>query len=239
MTSLKAPEQKGMVRRSSRSEFFGSGELYRPEWSASSRNKVQNEKIWKLMCQYQAVDITSIQTSIVKHVEYTLAKNRFNFQSKHCYLAVAHSIRDRLIESFNDTQQHFYRQDVKRVYYLSLEFLIGRQMQNLLVNLKLEGEYKAALLDLGFQLEALYEEEYDPALGNGGLGRLAACFLDSLATLDYPAWGYGIRYEYGIFRQKIIKGWQVEVPDYWLHNGNPWEIERTDVQYPVRFYGKK
>ena len=92
-------------------------------------------------------------------------------------------------------------------------------------------------MDIGYQLENLYEEEVDPGLGNGGLGRLAACFLDSLATLEIPAWGYGIRYDYGIFKQKIINGEQIEVPDYWLSKGNPWEIERDDITYQVRFYG--
>ncbi len=92
--------------------------------------------------------------------------------------------------------------------------------------------------DLGYNLESIYEKEIDAALGNGGLGRLAACFLDSLATLNYPAWGYGIRYDYGIFKQLIKNGFQVEIPDFWLSNGNPWEIERVDVEYKVRFYGK-
>lgn len=93
-------------------------------------------------------------------------------------------------------------------------------------------------MDLGYDMEELYEQETDAALGNGGLGRLAACFLDSLATLEIPAWGYGIRYDYGIFKQKIIEGYQVEIPDFWLNNGNPWEIERQDVTYEIRFYGK-
>lgn len=95
----------------------------------------------------------------------------------------------------------------------------------------MEAQYKDALMDIGYQLENVYEEEVDPALGNGGLGRLAACFLDSMATLEIPAWGYGIRYDYGIFKQGIIDGYQVESPDYWLSRGNPWEIERADITY--------
>ena len=127
--------------------------------------------------------------------------------------------------------------DSKKVYYLSLEFLLGRLMQNALVNIDLQSKYKDALMDIGYKLEEVIEQEDDPALGNGGLGRLAACFLDSMATLEIPAWGYGIRYDYGIFKQKIVDGHQVEVPDYWLAHGNPWEIERPDVKYYIRFYG--
>ena len=229
---------KSLVRKNSRKEWQESkGELFRPEYGVEG-DTVKNEKLWKLMSSYSPVDIQSIQTSIVHHVEYTLAKNRFNFGNNHCYMAVSHSIRDRLIESFNDTQQYMHHVDAKRVYYMSLEFLLGRAMQNSLVNLSLESNYREALLELGYNLESLYGEEHDPALGNGGLGRLAACFLDSLATLDYPAWGYGIRYSYGIFKQMIVQGYQVESPDYWLTYGNPWEIQRSDVQYPVRFYGQ-
>ena len=125
-------------------------------------------------------------------------------------------MRDRLIESFNDCHRVFNKSGKKKVYYLSLEFLIGRCLTHALTNLNLEEEYKEALKDLGYTLERIAEKEIDPALGNGGLGRLAACFLDSMATLNYPAWGYGIRYEYGIFRQIIKNGAQVEIPDYWL-----------------------
>jgi starch phosphorylase len=115
---------------------------------------------------------------------------------------------------------------------------MGRSFQNALVNSDLEDKFKAAIMDIGYDLEELYQQETDAALGNGGLGRLAACFLDSMATLDIPAWGYGIRYDYGIFKQTIVDGYQVEIPDYWLQNGNPWEIERSDVKYQIRFYGK-
>ena len=147
-------------------------------------------------------------------------------------------VRDRLLGMWNATQQNFTTQDVKRVYYLSLEFLVGRSLQNAVLNLGLEPQVKDALVQLGSELEVVYEEEKDAALGNGGLGRLAACFMDSLASLDYPAWGYGLRYRYGMFAQKIVDGAQVEFPDYWLSYLNVWEIPRPDVSYCVRFYGE-
>ena len=128
--------------------------------------------------------------------------------------------------------------DQKRVYYLSLEFLMGRSLSNAVLNMNLKDAYGEALKGLGMELERITEQEVDAALGNGGLGRLAACFMDSLATLDYPAWGYGLRYTYGIFQQQIVKGQQVEFPDYWLNFGNPWEVPRLDVVYEVRFYGE-
>lgn len=154
-------------------------------------------------------EVPTIRCSIVNHVEYTLAKTRFDFKMLHCYQAVAHSVRDRLVESFNDTHRHFTTAAPKKIYYLSLEFLIGRCLQNALINIDCEEKYREAIKELGFNLEVIYDEEVDPALGNGGLGRLAACFLDSLATLNYPAWGYGIRYDYGIFRQIIKDGAQI------------------------------
>ena len=115
---------------------------------------------------------------------------------------------------------------------------MGRMMQNMLVNIDMEDKYKASLMEIGYKLEDLYEQETDAALGNGGLGRLAACFLDSLATLEIPAWGYGIRYDFGIFKQEVKDCKQVEIPDFWLKSGNPWEIERSDVMYKVRFGGR-
>lgn len=222
-------------RRSSRINM--QKKQFRPEFTPGNKETSQYDKLWNLMSEYQDAEIETIQRGIVSHVEYTVARTRFNFDNQSCYRATAFSIRDRLIESWNDTQQLTTAANCKRVYYLSLEFLLGRLMQNNLVNLNLESRYRKALDELGYSLENLYEEEVDPALGNGGLGRLAACFLDSLATLEYPAWGYGIRYDYGIFRQMIIKGYQIEVPDYWLSQQNPWEIERPDVSYDVYFGG--
>jgi glycogen phosphorylase len=196
------------------------------------------EKLYKMMEDYTPTDTNTIQKSIVDHVEHTLARTRLDFKSLHCYQAVAHSVRDRLIEYYNDTYSSFYKEDCKKVYYFSLEFLIGRCLTNAVVNIDMQDKYKEALRDMGYSWEKIVEKEVDPALGNGGLGRLAACFLDSLATLNMPGFGYGIRYDYGIFRQTIQNGYQVEVPDFWLSEGNPWEIERVDVQYRIRFYGK-
>lgn len=224
-------------RRSSRTMLAENTKQFRPEFHAELKGEEKSEKLWNLMAEYIPSDPSTVQKSIISHVEHTLARTRFNFDKSSCYKATAFSIRDRLIESWNDTQQLFTAEDQKRVYYMSLEFLLGRLMQTNLVNLNLEGRYREALDELGYKIEEIYEEEVDPALGNGGLGRLAACFLDSLATLNYPAWGYGIRYDYGIFRQKIIKGYQVEMPDYWLASQNPWEIERSDVNYEVYFGG--
>jgi starch phosphorylase len=154
------------------------------------------------------------------------------------YQATALAVRDRLIDSWNTTQQYHTKVDAKRVYYLSLEFLLGRSLDNAILNLSLKDRFAKALSNLGFKIEDLLLEELDAALGNGGLGRLAACFMDSLATLDYPAWGYGIRYSYGIFQQRLVDGYQQEYPDYWLTFGNAWEIPRLDVAYDVRFRGQ-
>ncbi|KAH0479064.1 MAG: uncharacterized protein KVP18_002760 [Porospora cf. gigantea A] len=197
----------------------------------------KRERLFRLMSHHSPSDVTSITKSIMKHIEYSLAKNYFNFDQDSAYRAGALSVRDRLLEHFNDTSSYFHEKDVKRCYYLSLEFLVGRAMQNALVNLDVEDNYKKAVEDIGYQLEELYECEHDAALGNGGLGRLAACFMDSCATLNLPVWGYGIRYTYGIFEQKIIDGCQTEFPDYWLVTENPWEIRRPDVTYGVRFGG--
>jgi starch phosphorylase len=152
------------------------------------------------------------------------------------YMALAYSVRDRLMQRWTQTVQNL-RGDVKVPCYLSAEFLMGPQLGNNLVNLGIEAEARAAMRALGVELDRLLAYEEEPGLGNGGLGRLAACFLDSLATLQMPAIGYGIRYEFGIFDQAIRDGWQVELTDRWLQRGNPWEIVRPEISYYVKFGG--
>jgi starch phosphorylase len=151
------------------------------------------------------------------------------------YMALAYSVRDRLLARWVSTVQTYVARDVKLVCYLSAEFLIGPQLANNLVNMGIEAAAREAMRALGQDLDALAALEEEPGLGNGGLGRLAACFLDSLATLEVPAIGYGIRYEFGIFDQEIRDGWQVELTDKWLQKGNPWEIVRADLTYEVNF----
>ncbi|KAJ0927645.1 putative glycogen phosphorylase [Helianthus annuus] len=201
------------------------------------KSKTGPGRMFELMDGFLKNDPGSLQKDILHHVEYTVARSRFSFDDFEAYQALAHSVRDRLIERWHDTQQHFKKKDPKRLYFLSLEFLMGRSLSNSVINLGIRDQCAEALSQLGFEYEVLAEQEGDAALGNGGLARLSACQMDSLATLDYPAWGYGLRYQYGLFRQIILDGFQYEQPDYWLNFGNPWEIERVHVSYPVKFYG--
>eukprot|EP01117_Protostelium_nocturnum_P002641 TRINITY_DN1342_c0_g1_i3.p1 TRINITY_DN1342_c0_g1~~TRINITY_DN1342_c0_g1_i3.p1 ORF type:complete len:321 (+),score=81.27 TRINITY_DN1342_c0_g1_i3:128-964(+) len=177
--------------------------------SLSSEREEREEQrigvIWALLAAYLPEDVRSIEKFFVQHVEYTLARGRGNLNMSGAYHALAMSVRDRLVERWKDTQLFFKEKGVKRVAYLSMEYLIGRSLQNSIVNLGLEDNFSQAMRNLGYVLEDLYDEEQDAGLGNSGLGRLAACFLDSLATNDYPAWGYGIRYKYGMFSQKNHK----------------------------------
>jgi len=195
------------------------------------------DKLWKMTKAYLPKTPMCIMDQIARHIEFSLARSQWNFDAYALYQATAYSVRDRLIEFWNDTQEHFTDNRLKRMYYLSIEYLMGRYLRNAISNMRLNSNFSRALETLGARLEDLYDEEQDPALGNGGLGRLAACFLDSLATLNYPAWGYGIRYEFGMFKQAIVNGQQAELPDYWLDRGNPWEICRRDVNYRVQFGG--
>lgn len=194
-------------------------------------------ELWKSLALEDPVDIRSLQKSFCRHAVKTLARGVYNMDDLAGYQSLAYSIRDRLLDEWNLTQNHYTQQDAKRVYYLSLEFLLGRSMDNAMLNLRLKEQYRAAVEGLGFRVEDLIQQEVDAALGNGGLGRLAACYMDSMATLNLPAWGYGLRYQYGIFQQRIVDGYQTEFPDYWLNFGNAWEIQRLDVSYEVRFRG--
>ncbi|KAL2977048.1 hypothetical protein AAZX31_13G043400 [Glycine max] len=183
-------------------------------------------------------DASSIASSIKYHAEFTPLFSPENFDLPQAFLATAQSVRDALIINWNATYDYYEKLNVKQAYYLSMEFLQGRALLNAIGNLELTGPHAEALSKLGHKLENVAYQEPDAALGNGGLGRLASCFLDSLATLNYPAWGYGLRYKYGLFKQRITKDGQEEVADDWLEMGNPWEIIRNDVSYPVKFYGK-
>jgi len=187
--------------------------------------------------ELQGRDLKSLINSFIFHLEYSLAKDEYSATQHDCFKSLALLVRDRIVERWIETQQAYYKHDAKRIYYLSLEFLMGRTLGNSLINIGLYENVSRALIDLGYELEELREIEWDAGLGNGGLGRLAACFMDSMATLRLPAYGYGIRYEYGIFFQQIINGYQVEMPDNWLRYGNPWEFERPEYLYPVKFYG--
>lgn len=206
--------------------------------AGSTRQEQKRALRWAMLAGTLPEDVKSIERFFVRHAEYSLAQVRTSLTQQGAYQALSLSVRDRLIERWKDTQLYFQEKGCKRVAYLSMEFLLGRSLQNAIVNLGLEDNYTQAMLNLGLNLETLYDEEKDAGLGNGGLGRLAACFLDSMATQDYPGWGYGLRYTYGMFHQLINDGYQVEFPDYWLVHGNPWEIERLDVTYPVKFYGR-
>lgn len=185
-----------------------------------------------------AKDSQSIKWDFAEHLAYSLGCDRYSAADQDRFMALALTVRDRIIGRWTKTQQTHHDKQVKRVYYLSLEFLMGRAMTNNISNLGLEKEFSQALSELGYTYEELSEHEVDAGIGNGGLGRLAACFLDSMATMDLPSFGYGLRYNYGIFRQRIDNGYQTEQPDDWLRFGNPWEIERRDITYPVRFGGR-
>jgi glycogen phosphorylase len=182
-------------------------------------------------------EIESVKECFADHMEYSLAKDQYSATKFDALRSLALVVRDKLVRHWIETQQAYYKHDAKRVYYLSLEFLIGRSLGNNLINTGLFNNASKALMEMSYKLEDIRETEWDAGLGNGGLGRLAACFMDSMATLQLPAYGYGIRYEYGIFFQQIVNGYQIEIPDNWLRYGNPWEFERPEYLYPIKFYG--
>ncbi len=179
----------------------------------------------------------AIKENIIHHLMSFQGRDPERSGSNDVYKALAYTLRDIMVEKWISTQKTFYAKKKKRVYYLSLEFLIGRSLGNSLINMGIMEDAKKAVEALGFDMSEIRDQEEEAGLGNGGLGRLAACFMDSIATLKIPAYGYGIRYEYGLFYQQLIDGYQVETPDNWLRYGTPWEFERRVPVFPVRFYG--
>jgi len=191
---------------------------------------------WEI--QYKGNDVRALALTFLTNLEYRLAKDRFSATKYDQFLSAAYTVTEHLIENWIITQETFHQLNPKRVYYLSMEFLLGRSLENNMINLGLYDAFKEALAEIRVNLSEICEYEVDAGLGNGGLGRLAACFLDSLATLDIPAHGYGIRYDYGLFHQRISEGKQIETPDNWLALPNPWEVARPEYVFRVRFNGR-
>jgi starch phosphorylase len=183
------------------------------------------------------MDGRAIKKDLLRHYHLTLGRGQSDEPETYVYQACALTVRDRLVERWRKTRELYRAKQPKRVAYLSLEYLMGRALNNAVLNLDLEQEMATALRSFGCALEEVVEAEADAGLGNGGLGRLAACFLDSCATLSYPVTGYGIRYDYGIFHQRIRDGWQMEAPDHWLEGGTPWEIVTVEATRLVKFGG--
>ncbi len=185
----------------------------------------------------RGLDKASLKRSFLEWLVYSAGKAAEQATPRDWFVAVALAVRDRLVDNWIGTTRRGYQSDQKRVYYLSMEFLVGRLLTNALANLGIVDACREALAELGIDLDQMIALEPDAALGNGGLGRLAACFLDSMASVGIAGNGYGIRYEFGLFEQHFENGWQIEQPEDWLRNGNPWEFERPEVSYPVEFHG--
>src|SRR5664279_5465533 len=188
--------------------------------------------------QRTALDAEALAQSFLDNLFFVQGRSVERATVNDLYMALAHTVRDRILERWLSTVRNYQAQDVRVVCYLSAEFLTGPHLANNLINLGIYDETEQAMRQLGIDLNVLIEQEEEPGLGNGGLGRLASCFMDSLATLDIPAIGYGIRYEYGIFDQQIRDGWQVESTDKWLRLGNPWALERPEDAFEVKIGGR-
>ncbi|MBO7711250.1 MAG: glycogen/starch/alpha-glucan phosphorylase, partial [Lachnospiraceae bacterium] len=182
-------------------------------------------------------DKEAFKNQVVENVRNLFRRTVDEADQQQLFQAVAYAVKDQIIENWMASQKQFDEQDPKMVYYMSMEFLMGRALGNNMINLCEYREIREALEEMGLDINVIEDQERDPALGNGGLGRLAACFLDSLATLGYQAYGCGIRYHYGMFKQKIENGYQVEKPDNWLKNGYPFELRRPEYAKEVRFGG--
>jgi starch phosphorylase len=185
-----------------------------------------------------AMDGKTIDEDFLRYYNRTLGRDKQHCTDHYLYEALAYTIRDRLMERWKNTRFAYEESNARRTCYLSLEFLMGRALGNAMLNLGITDTVTGVLYDYGIELEEVADAEHDAGLGNGGLGRLAACFLDSCATLQLPVLGYGLRYEYGMFRQELINGYQLEEPDHWLRDGNPWELERPEFTQRIHFGGR-
>jgi starch phosphorylase len=203
--------------------------------NAETKKSTQLDK-WHV--HFKGMSADDIRLGFLNNLEYNLAKDKYSLTEYDQFLSMSYTVRERLIERWIATRQQYHKNNVKRVYYLSMEFLLGRLLGDNIVNLKLTGECEDAARELGLSIEEMLDAEHDAGLGNGGLGRLAACYLDSMAALKLPAVGYGIRYDFGIFNQKIINGNQHETPELWLQYRNPWEVERPEYKVTIKYYGK-
>jgi len=184
------------------------------------------------------MDRKTIDEDFLRYYNRTLGRDKQHCTDHYLYEALAYTVRDRLMERWKETRITYETQDARRTCYLSLEFLMGRALSNAMLNLGITDAVTRVLYDYGIELEEVEAAEHDAGLGNGGLGRLAACFLDSCATLQLPVLGYGLRYEYGMFRQELVNGYQIEEPDHWLRDGNPWELERPEYTQRIQFGGR-
>jgi starch phosphorylase len=185
-----------------------------------------------------AMDKRAIDEDFLRYYNRTLGRDKQHCTSHYLYEALAYTVRDRLMERWKETRFAYEEKDARRTCYLSLEFLMGRALSNAMLNLGITDAVTRVLYDYGIELEEVEDAEHDAGLGNGGLGRLVACFLDSCATLQLPVLGYGLRYEYGMFRQELVNGYQIEEPDHWLRDGNPWELERPEFTQRIHFGGR-
>ncbi len=197
-----------------------------------------SEPVKKLRCQCKGSDVESIKSSILNNLEYRIAKDHYSATGYDRFLSMAYTAVERLVEKWMITQEVYHKTNAKRVYYLSMEYLLGKSLENSLLNLGLYDVCCQALKELDLDMEYIRSFEADAGLGNGGLGRLAACFIDSMATLGIPGQGYGLRYEFGLFHQRITNGRQIETADNWLALPSPWEFERPEYHFKVRFGGK-
>ena len=191
---------------------------------------------WKL--RFKGRSVEDIKRGFLSNLEYNVARDPYSLTLYDEFLSLSYTVRERLIERWIASRQHYHCKNVKRIYYLSMEFLLGRLLSDNIINLQIESACRKAIDALHLDMEEIIDQEHDAGLGNGGLGRLAACFLDSMATLKLPAVGYGIRYDFGIFNQRIVNGNQVEKPEMWLQFRNPWEIEHPEYKQTIKYYGK-